>query len=418
MVPLDPDPSPEETLRNRAERAVQMTQQEVADMDAVDVQRLVHDLQVHQVELELQNEELRQTQLALTDAHQRYHQLYNLAPVGYLSLDAAGLIQEVNQMACTLLEVEETGLVGRSLQSFLQAEDADQLSTHFRELPGSDTHPTWDVHLELPSQAFRVLHLNMISAPEPVAEQDSYRVTLVDVTDRVQAEEEKRRFEALLRQGQKLESLGTLAGGIAHEFNNVLSILALYLELATQDLPADSPVQHHLETMDTVVDRATSIVQQILAFSRQGEIKRQAVNLATVVKSTAELVRAALPQTIELRLDIDEEESVVWADETQLHQVLLNLCSNAEYAMRDTIGHLDLHVKHATVTTAPPDYPQVQPGVYACLSVHNSGPAIPVEVQDRLFEPFFTTKGVGDGSGMGLSIVHGIITDHGGMMTV
>lgn len=420
MAHPDQNSPPDGSLRHRAERVIQRTAHEIADMSAVDMQRLVYDLQVHQVELELQNEELRETQRALTAAHERYRQLYNLAPVGYLTLDDRGLIQEANQMASALFEVPISNLVGQYVQAFLRLEDADRLSLHIRELRSSGVHQINDVHLDLPSQVFRMLRLDIMPVQEQGGEPGLYRMTLVDITDRIRAEAEQRRLEALQRQRQvrKLESLGTLAGGIAHEFNNILTIISLYLRLVQDHIASDSPLQFYLEQLNTAAGRAKNIVQQILAFSRQGESKCTPVNLATLVKSSVEFIRATLPKTIDLRLAIVKEQGVVWADEIQIHQVLLNLCANAEYAMRDTIGLLHIGLTSVEVKAGASGAPHLKPGAYVCLSVNNSGPTIPEEVQARLFEPFFTTKPVGEGTGMGLAIVHGIVTDHGGVITV
>lgn len=230
---------------------------------------------------------------------------------------------------------------------------------------------------------------------------------------------ERKRLEEQLRQAQKMEAIGTLAGGIAHDFNNILTAILGYAELATRDVPPVSPVQSYLDAVITAGTRARDLIRQILAFSRRTEVARSPVELSLLVNEALGLLRASLPSTIEVRHRLAPTTCAVLADLTQMHQVLMNLCANAEYAMRQTGGVLEIGLEAIEVSIADTGTAlNLSPGPYVRLTVRDTGPGIMPEVLTHIFEPFFTTKNVGEGTGMGLSVVHGIVTSHGGIVTV
>ncbi len=220
------------------------------------------------------------------------------------------------------------------------------------------------------------------------------------------------RLEKQVRQSQKLEALGTLAGGIAHDFNNVLTPILGYTEMAVDDLPPGSRVRESLTRVLSAAERARDLVKQILAFSRRGEQERHSIHLAPLVRETLKLVSATLPKTIEIRSRIDDQADLAVADATQIHQVLLNLCTNAWHAMGDEGGVLEVSLEAVDGAEGAPAGPHVH------LAVRDTGCGIPAGVLERIFEPFFTTKPVGEGTGLGLSAVHGIVRGHGGVVTV
>jgi PAS domain S-box-containing protein len=244
-----------------------------------------------------------------------------------------------------------------------------------------------------------------------------YRGVTRDITARLYAEEQLRQAQqdAQRRQAQKMEAIGVLAGGIAHDFNNVLSAILGYTDLALRQVAPSSPVAQYLQEVLTAGRRAQSLVLQILTFSRASEPERLPMQLRLIVKEALKLLRASLPTTIDIRQDIDHDDGTVLADPTQMHQVLMNLCANAEYAMRDTGGILEVRLDTVELDTgAVVHYAELVPGSYVRLTICDTGHGIPPEVATRVFEPFFTTKGVGQGTGMGLAVVHGIVTSHGG----
>ncbi len=217
-----------------------------------------------------------------------------------------------------------------------------------------------------------------------------------------------------------MESIGTLAGGIAHDFNNILSVIIGYVEIILEDeLPEDAPTRSSLKEVHQAGLRATNLVKQILTFSRQGESEMKPISLNSIVKETLKLLRPALPANIEIRQNLHLEEGMVFADPTQIHQIIMNLCTNADYAMRETGGVLELNLSELSVGTAGTgELSLLKPGTYFRLSITDTGPGMDRLTLERIFDPFFTTKPKEEGTGLGLSVVHGIVKEHGGHITV
>jgi CheY-like chemotaxis protein len=221
-------------------------------------------------------------------------------------------------------------------------------------------------------------------------------------------------LEASLLQAQKLEAMGTLAGGVAHDFNNILGAVLGYGELAQNAVPSNSAVRRYVDNMVTAGQRAKSLVGRILAFSRSGVGPRAPVHVQSVVAETLTLLSASLPDNIQLEQTLAADDAAVSGDSTQIHQVVLNLCMNAAQAMKSG-GTLEVRLDvltcygPRTVITGV-----LAPGTYVRLSVRDTGSGIEPHLRHRIFDPFFTTKGVGVGTGLGLSLVHGIVTDLGG----
>ena len=236
---------------------------------------------------------------------------------------------------------------------------------------------------------------------------------------RQRAEEEQARLETRLRQSQKLETIGTLAGGIAHDFNNLLTVICGYADMAIDDLSEGTQARSNLEEVLKAGHRAKDLVQQILTFSRQMEQERQAVKVHLIVKEVLTALQAMLPAAVEIRQAIDTDCGTVIADPTQIHQVLMNLCTNAYDAMREGGGVLTVSLDMVEVGIESTEtHPNLQEGVYIRLTVSDTGHGMNGEIIDRIFEPFFTTKGVREGTGLGLSVAYGILLSHGGELTV
>jgi len=228
----------------------------------------------------------------------------------------------------------------------------------------------------------------------------------------------EKRLERHVRQSQKLEAIGTLAGGIAHDFNNILAIMMGYTELAIRDIKESTITAKKLEGVLKAGERARDLVRQILAFSRQTEKERKPVRISPIIKETLNFLRASLPSTIEIKKNI-EANSMIMGDPTQIHQILMNLCTNASYAMKDRGGILEITLKEIEIEEEEVhNYPDLSPGTYVNLIVHDTGCGIDEAAMERIFEPFFTTKKPGEGTGMGLSVVHGIVKSYGGTITV
>jgi signal transduction histidine kinase/ActR/RegA family two-component response regulator len=225
--------------------------------------------------------------------------------------------------------------------------------------------------------------------------------------------------QAQLVQSEKLRAIGTLAGGIAHDFNNILGAILGFGELVLEDIPAESRTARNMRQIVKAGERAKALVRQILAFSRQSEPQNVSVRLSAIIDETLKLLRATIPTTIEIKTSLNTTKDTVVADPTQLHQVLMNLGTNASHAMREKGGTLKVTLDEFVVPLiGSPDLPQLKSGPYLRLSIADTGHGMSPAVLERIFEPFFTTKSVGEGTGLGLSVVHGIIKNHGGEITV
>jgi PAS domain S-box-containing protein len=240
----------------------------------------------------------------------------------------------------------------------------------------------------------------------------------IDVTAQRQAQSDRESLEAQLRQSQKMEAMGTLAGGIAHDFNNILGAILGYGELAQQQSMPDTPLRRYIDNVMHAAHRAKALVDRILGFSRSGVGERDHVHIQSVIEETLELIAASLPADIRLEKTLIAGDAALIGDSTQLHQVAMNLCTNAVHAMEH--GGV-LHVLLERVNLAkvqPVSRGTLSPGPYIRLVIKDTGVGIPPDVLERIFDPFFTTRGVGKGTGLGLSLVHGIVTDLGGAIHV
>ena len=240
---------------------------------------------------------------------------------------------------------------------------------------------------------------------------------IFNLTEQKMAEEALRESEEKLRQAQKMESIGTLAGGIAHDFNNVLYAIIGYTELTMDDVPEGNPAQKNLKEVFKGAMRAKDMVQQILAFSRKADTQKKPIKVQSVVKEAIKLLRTSIPSTIEIRQNIDENCKPVLADSTQVHQVVMNLATNAYQAMREKGGLLELTLMAEEIGSDGSDL-DLDPGAYLKLTVSDTGHGMSNVVMGKIFDPYFSTKGPGEGTGMGLAVVHGIVKDHGGDIKV
>jgi signal transduction histidine kinase/ActR/RegA family two-component response regulator len=239
-----------------------------------------------------------------------------------------------------------------------------------------------------------------------------------EIVERERAEAERKKLEGQLRQSERLKTIGTLAGGIAHDFNNILAPILGYVDMALEDLPPDSVTHGDMLRVQSGAMRAKELVEQILSFSRQDEQERTAVLWQHVIAEALELIRHSLPATIEVRETLEADVPPVLADSTQLHQVTMNLCTNAFHAMAEGGGVLGLELGTVDVDADfVRNHPTLTAGDYVRLTVSDTGHGMNRQTLERIFEPFYTTKEVGQGTGLGLSVAHGIVEGCGGLIT-
>ncbi|GAK60631.1 multi-sensor signal transduction histidine kinase [Candidatus Vecturithrix granuli] len=256
-----------------------------------------------------------------------------------------------------------------------------------------------------------------------IAELRQHRDHLEDLVAQRTAElrqemEERQRLEGQLVQSQKMEAIGQLAGGIAHDFNTLLGIILGYGEMLHDDLPKGSLQRENLEEMVTAAGRAKALVRQLLDFARPSKHNRYPLRIADVVADALRLLRSSLPKTVAIRERIEAASTLVQANAAQIFQVIMNLGLNAGDAIGGSKGEIEIALTDVTVKSECARLHAVPPGRYICLQVCDTGGGMPTDIAAHIFEPFFTTKEVGQGSGLGLSIVHGIVTSHGGFVTV
>ena len=240
-----------------------------------------------------------------------------------------------------------------------------------------------------------------------------------EIEIRKQKEKEKINLEAQLLQLQKMETIGTLAGGIAHDFNNILTPILGYTEMALEELSIESTLRYDVEQINTAAIRGKDLVQQILTFSRQVDFDKKPLQMHKVVTEVLNLIKASFPANIGIKQNLKRDCGTVLADATQMHQIIMNLCTNAYHAMMKTGGVLEVSLDAIDIEEKYINKKRsIKKGTYVCLTVRDTGYGMDKRTVARIFEPFFTSKDVGSGSGLGLSVVHGIVNNYNGFIEV
>lgn len=360
----------------------------------------------------------KEVENALYQGKERYRAVVESTPAMICRFLPDGTLTFVNSFYCDYFKTGESELVGKNFFQFIPVEAQEKVKNHFLSLTVEKPMVTYSHQVISPSgdicwqewtdQALFDGGKNLIE----------YQSLGRDITKEKLALEEKTRLEKQLRQSQKLEAIGTLAGGIAHDFNNILGIIMGFTELSLDDTGEDSLVHRNLKQIYYAATRAKDLVQQILTFSRQIDDKKVPMRISGVIKDVLKLLRATLPATIEIRQKIAEDDGMVLTDEIQIQQVMMNLCINAQQAMEPDGGILEILMQNVFLDVDYLKGKDLKPGLYVKLSVIDTGQGISPEDIKRVFDPYFTTKGPGEGTGLGLSVVHGIVKNHGGDISV
>jgi len=360
--------------------------------------------------------EQKELQTSLNRCQSILDGIFRTAPYG-IGLVSNQIIQQVNSKLCDMVGATADALRHQHIKILYPSPDElMRVNTEMDRQRQQDRSGTIETQWQNLSGDIINVRLNWVEIE--LGDASLEVCTALDITAQKRAETEHRDLERMLQQAQKMEAVGTLAGGIAHDFNNILSPILIQTEMALLDLPDDSLIRLNLEDVLDAGNRARDLVRQILAFSRQGEEERTAFKVSSVVKDALKLLRATLPATIDIQQDIQAVSDMIMADATQIHQVLMNLCTNASQAMQAKGGVLLVGLEHVDLNaTAAVAIPDLEPGSYLKLKVSDTGDGMDRMIQERIFDPYFTTKEKIGGTGMGLSVVHGIIRSYEGAIT-
>ncbi len=396
-------------LRQRAEEKSQEREfEDFSSLTPQAVSTLVHELRVHQIELELQNEDLKQAQILLDEARARYHDLYDFAPVGYLTVSKSGTVEETNFTIAALLGVSRTELRGNPLARFIVQSDAGAFREYLRQVFENGEPATCEIRMlrkDLDPSWVR-LQANLCRSEE--TGQQFCRVTVSDI-------DEVRRVEEWKRRSMKLEALGTMAAGITHEFNNILFAILGNAKLLEEELGPHHPCRSYIEEIENAGTRATAVVGRILTFSRPRTSERSALPLAPIVNDSINLMRPLLPAMIEIRAEQEAGVHCAAVDPEQVLQALVNLITNACHAIGFRKGEIVVSLATIDVTQEMRrEMPEISCEQVTRISVRDNGGGMSNETLERAFDPFFTTKPLTSGTGLGLWIVQGILRGHHG----
>jgi len=415
------------------------------------LRHLVRELDVreHEHELSLQNEELRRDQQELLAARDAYRELYDQAPIGYLTLDERGIVEDANLTACGLLGIERARLRGMPLSSLMARDEAEQLHLHLVEVFATGIRVSRELELRSPTGAR--LHLRLDSIATEAADPPlRCRTTLTDISERIRMEErlrelnreleqrvdertdqlrlansrlleqlrERERIEEQLLNTRKMEAIARLAGGIAHDFNNLLTVIRLQLCVLRRTVPDRPAALASFEEIDQAVGFAAALTSKLLAFGRRDGSRGERIDARAVVLEMEPLLRRLCGDTITIVIRVMSEASWVQLDRTGLEQVLLNLAINARDAMPDggeltiDVGRCQLDAREASLLR------NGRPGDHVAIRVRDNGIGMDGATLQRLFEPFFSTKTGERGTGLGLATAYGAVAQAGGFIDV
>ena len=352
--------------------------------------------------------ERKQSEEAVRESENKFRNIFNLSSQAIALTEVeTGKIVEVNQIFCELTQYSEREIVGKTTTELRFYSDKDRIRFIDRVKASGRVHGLeMNFRAKDGSKLTALMFANLIE----ISERHLILTMFYDIT-------EQKKLENQLRQSQKMESIGTLAGGIAHDFNNILAIIIGNTEMAIDAVPEWNLVKEYLKEIQTAGARAKDVVRHILNFSRKDNTDRKPTNMRLIVEDTLEMLRSSIPTDIEIRQNISCESDMILADPTQMSQVLMNLCTNSTHAMRDEGGILEISLQNVEFGKQNMEL-DLGPGRYVKLALSDTGYGIDPKHIDRIFDPYFTTKVMGEGTGLGLSVIQGIVKTHHGAVTV
>lgn len=399
-------------LRQRAERQMKPKpahSDEIAGMSTKDMAKMIHELRVHQIELKIQNEELRRIQEELEEARDRYSHLYDFAPVGYLTVNEKGMVEGANLTFVTLVGMERSAIVGKPFSRFIQREDQDVYYRHRQRLLESGNFRSFRLRLVKNDGSVFYTSIACTIIRERDSDLKQIRIVVSDIR-------EEKELEWRIQQAQKMEAIAKLAGGIAHQFNNALFVITGATELLTMRVPEDEKTSGYIASIKKSVDRMAQMTSQLLAYARGGKYEVKNISLSVFVRNTLPLLQHTLDPSICVETSLPEDILKTRGDLTQLVMIFSVMLTNAAEAI-ESEGHIKIACRNELITKEDLSvFPGLLPGPYVSLTVEDNGKGMDEETKERAFEPFFTTKFVG--RGLGLAAAYGIVKNHGGWISI
>ena len=356
----------------------------------------------------------------LRESERKYRQFVRCAPAGICELDLInGRIVRVNDILSDYTGHSREELLNMDFMDLLTEESKLLFAENIEKNTDEEVAPATTEYTMKGKGGRELWVMTNTRATIDKGRPVKVSVVLNDITELKIVKRKEGELETQLRQAQKMEAVGSLAGGIAHDFNNILFPIIGYTEMIMVDVPEGSKVQRNLNRILQAANRAKDLVQQILAFSRQTEKERRPVRIQSIVKEAGKLLRSSIPKNIEIRQEIEGDCRPVIADTVQIHQVVMNLCTNAYHSMREKGGVLEVTLMEEEIGVDDLKAELgLSPGTYLRLTVSDTGHGMDKAVMSKIFDPYFTTKAPDEGTGMGLSVVHGIVKSHGGEIEV
>jgi PAS domain S-box-containing protein len=360
--------------------------------------------------------ERKKSEQALLESEERYRAVVEGLPILIFRFRPDGTLTFMNRAYSTFLEKDHQTATGRNIFELLPEAEQKRIRIHLFSLDPHKPDKSYEQEIIAPNGETLWFEWNDRALFDLQGQVIEYQSIGRNITEGKKALQDRERMEKLLQEAQKLEAIGTLAGGIAHDFNNILSAIIGYAGLMQlAEIPQDSPLGPYLDGILRAGDRAKDLVSQILTFSQDNEKEKRPVQLSFIIKEVVKFLRASLPSTIKIHQDLNKETSTILANSTQMHQVLMNLCTNAAQAMRDQGGSLDVVLTEVNLDAQDAAlHPELKTGPYVKLTVRDTGHGMSPEILGRIFEPYFTTKAKGEGTGLGLAVTHGIVKNHDG----
>ena len=392
----------------------------LGSMSPEEIRRLLHELQVHQIELKTQNKELKRIYDELEVSKQKYFELYDLAPIGYFSIDKEGLITEANLTGANLLDIERNELINKSIEHFIIKDDQDIYYLHRKKLFESCKQQACELRMKHRDGSLFWVRLEGNISHDVQSEEPSFRVVVSNITEYKLLEQDQLKTQRQILKLQKYESLGVMAGGIAHDFNNILTAIIGSIELTLLDLCLPETAKKFLNIALESSKHAADLTAQILAYSGHGILQVMDVDISNLIEDFNTMFCASVSKKVTISYNLDKDLPVIKADRTQIIQIIMNLAINASEAIGGETGDIRIstgtmkcsaeYLESTWMNQHPPE------GQYVYIEVEDNGCGINKEDLDKIFDPFFTTNFIG--RGLGLAAVLGLVKGHNGTIKI